>query len=124
MKTVIGAGILALPFIFSTMGIVMTVALFLATGGLAYFMGVLLLNSKNLSGHSNYNTILYHIHPHPIAKVVTSTIMMFTPLGGCTPSPTQASSTSSSSSPPCEKSWWMCSGQNTLLSTSFTPAST
>ena len=79
----IGAGILALPFIFSTMGIIMTMGLFVATGAMAYFTGTLLLNCKNLSGHSNYNTIMYHIHPNPVSKIISSAIMLLTPFGGC-----------------------------------------
>ena len=59
IKTVIGAGILTIPYTMSKMGYVLGIIMFLVAGVLAQFGSVMLLKAKNLSHHSNYSTIFY-----------------------------------------------------------------
>ena len=59
IKTVIGAGILTIPYTMSKMGYVLGIIMFLVAGILAQFGSVMLLKAKNLSHHSNYSTIFY-----------------------------------------------------------------
>lgn len=84
MKTIIGVGILSLPFVFSTMGIIPTILFYFLAGMLARFTSILLLKSKNLSGHSNYSSIMHHLHRHYIFKVITSLILISGNFGACT----------------------------------------
>ncbi len=59
IKTVIGAGILTIPYTMSKMGYVLGIIMFLVAGVLAQFGSVMALKAKNLSHHSNYSTIFY-----------------------------------------------------------------
>ena len=84
IKTVIGAGILTIPYTTYRLGYVMGIILFLGAALLNQFASLLLLKSKNLSGHSNYATIFYSIWPSKIAKGLGSLIIFVTNLGVCT----------------------------------------
>lgn len=57
MKTVIGAGILSLPFTFSRLGWLLSIFTIILVLGLVHLTCVFLLNSKNISRHNNYTTI-------------------------------------------------------------------
>lgn len=59
VKTVIGSGILAIPFTMSKLGYVFGTIIFLLAGCVAQFGSILLLKAKNLSHHSNLATIFY-----------------------------------------------------------------
>lgn len=59
VKTVIGSGILALPYTMDQMGFIFGSALFIIAGLMVYFGSFLLLKVKNLSHHSNFSTIFY-----------------------------------------------------------------
>lgn len=83
MKTVIGVGILSLPFVFSTLGIIPTLLFFILTAILMQFTSSLLLKSKNMSGHSNYSSIMQHLHRHRAFKVMVALLMMSGNLGAC-----------------------------------------
>lgn len=83
MKTIIGVGILSLPFVFSTMGIIPTIIIYALAGSLTHFTSHLLLKAKNLSGHSNYSSIMHHIHPHRAFKIMVSLILMSGNFGAC-----------------------------------------
>jgi amino acid permease len=61
VKTVIGSGILAIPFTIAKMGYVFGIAIFLVAGALSQYGSILLIKAKNLSRHSNYSTIFYVI---------------------------------------------------------------
>lgn len=61
IKTVIGSGIIAMPYTINKMGWVFGTILFAAAGMANQFTSVLLIKAKNLSGHSNYSTIFYSI---------------------------------------------------------------
>jgi amino acid permease len=83
MKTIIGVGILSLPFIFSTMGIIPTIVMFVLAGLLTHFTALLLLKSKNLSGHSNFSSIMHHLHHHKAFKIIVSLALMSGNFGAC-----------------------------------------
>ena len=61
MKTVIGAGILGLPYTISTLGYAFGLLVYIAVIALNQFTSAMLLKAKNLSRHSNYSTIMFHI---------------------------------------------------------------
>lgn len=87
MKTVIGAGILSLPYTFSRLGYLLALLMIVLVVGLAQLMCILLLNSKNLSRHNNYSTIAVRIFQNIKArhfmKYVSSGIMMSGNVGFC-----------------------------------------
>lgn len=84
MKTVIGAGILSLPFTVSKLGYAFSMIVFALVMSAAQFSSVLLLHAKNLSRHSNYSTILYHIFHHRAFKALGSVLILLNNLGVCT----------------------------------------
>lgn len=57
MKTVIGVGILGLPYTVARLGWLLALIMFTVTSLLTQYGCVLLLKVKNLSHHSNYSTI-------------------------------------------------------------------
>lgn len=59
VKTVIGAGILSIPFSMAQLGYLMGSIVIVVAGAIAQFTSVLLLKAKNLSHHSNYSSIFY-----------------------------------------------------------------
>lgn len=59
VKTVIGSGILAIPYTMAKMGYVFGIIVFILAGSVAQYGTVLLLKAKNLSHHSNLSTIFY-----------------------------------------------------------------
>lgn len=61
MKTVIGVGVLGLPYAVSEIGLVLSAIIFTATMLLTQYSSMLLLKVKNLSHHSNYSTIAFSI---------------------------------------------------------------
>jgi len=83
VKTVIGAGILGLPFSVGELGYVMAIIVFLIVGLVNHFSAVLLINAKNLSGHSNYSSILYHIFRHKFSKALASLVIFLNNMGIC-----------------------------------------
>lgn len=83
MKTVIGAGILSLPFTVKGLGYVLAIIVFVVVAGLTHFASILLLNAKNLSRHSNFSTILYHLHQNKFAKGAGSILILLNNMGIC-----------------------------------------
>ena len=83
IKTVIGSGILTIPYTTYRMGYVLGIILFLGAYGLNQFASLLLVKSKNLSHHSNYATIFYAIWKSKIAKGLGSMIIFVTNTGVC-----------------------------------------
>ena len=79
----IGSGILTIPYVMNKMGFVLCIILFSVAALLNQFGSVLLLKAKNLSGHSNYSTILYSIWPSKIAKGIGSSIIFIACAGVC-----------------------------------------
>lgn len=83
MKTVIGAGILSLPLTVSKLGYVLSLAVFIVVISIIQFTAVLLLKAKNLSKHSNYSSISYHIFRNKFAQLVCSIMIMLNNTGIC-----------------------------------------
>jgi sodium-coupled neutral amino acid transporter 11 len=61
MKTVIGAGILSLPYTISNLGYMFGLFVYVLVVAINQYTSKMLLMSKNLSRHSNYSTIFFHI---------------------------------------------------------------
>jgi amino acid permease len=83
MKTVIGAGILSLPLTVSRLGYVLALIIFGVVMGLTQFSCILLLKSKNLSKHSNYSSISYHIFKSKFFQALCSFAILLNNLGIC-----------------------------------------
>lgn len=83
MKTVIGAGILSLPLTVSKLGYGLSLIIFLIITSIIQFCSVLLLKSKNLSKHSNYSSICYHIFRTKLAQVLCSVMILLNNTGIC-----------------------------------------
>ena len=83
MKTVIGAGILALPLTISRLGYVLGIIVFFIVITLIQFTCTLLLKAKNLSKHSNYSSISYHIFRNKFSQIICSVAILLNNLGIC-----------------------------------------
>ena len=83
MKTTIGGGIISLPFTISRLGVVMAIVMFVGFGLINVLSSVLLLKAKNLSGHSNFSTILYYIWSNKFSKLFGSLIIFLDDIGIC-----------------------------------------
>jgi amino acid permease len=83
IKTVIGSGILGLPFTVSKCGYVFAIIVFVASTAAIQFCSMLLLRAKNLSGHSNFTTILYHMYQNKVSKSLGSILIFFNNIGIC-----------------------------------------
>ena len=84
VKTVIGSGILAIPFTMAKMGYLFGIIIFLLAGTVAQYGTVLLLKAKNLSRHSNLSTIFYEIWRSKVAKSIGSIVIFLNNIGVCT----------------------------------------
>ena len=83
MKTVIGAGILALPLTISRLGYILGIIVFFVVISIIQFTCVLLLKAKNLSKHSNYSSISYHIFRNKFSQIICSVAILLNNLGIC-----------------------------------------
>jgi len=83
MKTVIGAGILSLPFTISKLGYVFALIVFGIVISLTQFSCYILLKAKNLSRHSNYSTIMYHLFRKKWSQVFCSLLILLNNIGIC-----------------------------------------
>ena len=83
MKTVIGGGILALPFTVSRFGYVLSLVVFLLILAANQFTCRLLLKSKNLCKHSNYTSISFHLFKNRIFQGLISICILINNLGIC-----------------------------------------
>lgn len=83
IKSVIGSGILGLPYTVSQCGWVFAVIVFSMATVLTQFGSILLLRAKNLSGHSNFSTIFYHIYQNKFCKGLGSVLIFLNNLGVC-----------------------------------------
>jgi amino acid permease len=61
MKTIIGAGIISLPFAFSKLGYILGLILFFIMIIISQFNCIMILKAKNLTKQSNYSSIAYYI---------------------------------------------------------------
>lgn len=83
VKTVIGSGILSMPYTINKMGWVLGSIIFIMAGLLNQFSSILLLKAKNLSRHSNYSSIFYSIWKNKVAKGLGSLIIFVNNTGIC-----------------------------------------
>jgi amino acid permease len=83
IKTVIGSGILGLPFTVSKCGWLFASVVFVLATVVTQFGSVLLLKAKNLSGHSNFSTILYHIYQNKFCMSLGSILIFLNNMGIC-----------------------------------------
>ena len=83
MKTIIGASILSLPLTLSKLGYVAGLIIFTIVILIVQFTCTLLLKSKNLSRHSNYSSISYHIFHNKFSQIAVSFAILMNNLGIC-----------------------------------------
>ena len=83
MKTIIGAGVLSLPYTISKLGYVLAIIIFVLVMGLSYFSTTLLVKVKNLSRHSNFSTIFYFLHKKKLVKALGSIFIVLKNTGIC-----------------------------------------
>ena len=62
----------------------LSLVVFVFVGLMTHFSAILLLNAKNLSGHSNYATILYHLFQGKGWKALGSILILLNNFGICT----------------------------------------
>jgi amino acid permease len=84
IKSIIGAGIISLPYTMSRLGYLFTIVIFIIFGTLNQICCSLLLRAKNLSGHSNYSTIMGYIWGGNLSKFFGSLIIFLDNFGTCT----------------------------------------
>ena len=61
----------------------MSVIMFIVFGIVNVISSVLLLKAKNLSGHSNFSTILYSIWTNKFSKLLGSLVIFLDDIGIC-----------------------------------------
>lgn len=83
MKTVIGAGILSLPLTVSRLGFGLAIVVFVFIVASDQFTCILLLKAKNLSRHSNYTSIIYHIFRNKVIQGICSFAILINNIGIC-----------------------------------------
>ncbi len=72
-----------MPFTVSKCGVVLAVIVFAIATIVTQLGSILLLKAKNLSGHSNFSTIFYHIYQNKLCKGLGSILIFFNNLGIC-----------------------------------------
>lgn len=83
MKTVIGVGVLGLPYAVSQLGWALSLIVFFVTMLLTQYSCILLLKVKNLSHHSNYSTIGYNIFHSKVFQGLMYFLVLFNNIGIC-----------------------------------------
>jgi amino acid permease len=74
-KTALGAGVISMPYTVRHLGYCLSIAAFLFFFWVNRFSSMLLLKSKNLSKHSNYSTILYHLFHKNRVRIFASALI-------------------------------------------------
>lgn len=83
MKTIIGAGVLSLPFTISKLGYVLAIIIFVCVMALSYFSTTLLVKAKNLTKHSNFSTIFFSLHKNKLVKSLGNIFIVLKNVGLC-----------------------------------------
>ena len=83
MKTVIGAGILSLPFTVSKLGYVFSLIMFAIIISATQFTCVLLMKTKNLTKHSNYTSIGFYLFQSKLFQAKISFFVLLNNIGVC-----------------------------------------
>ena len=78
-----GVGLISIPYSFSRMGIFLSIIMLIFMVLLCQFTIALYLKCKNLSRHSNFTTIIYHIYEHKLIKIVPSAAIIGVGTGAC-----------------------------------------
>ena len=81
INTVVGAGIIAMPYTVSVMGWVFSIIICILVGIVNNYTIMILLKAKNLSKHSTYNSISYHISRSKYLIFIISFVNMFSNVG-------------------------------------------
>ena len=76
MKIVVGAGILSLPYTVSRLGYLLSLVMYIILIAVVQFSCTMLLRAKNLSKHSKYSTICYHIFRNRISRTICPFLIM------------------------------------------------
>ncbi|CAD8060629.1 unnamed protein product [Paramecium primaurelia] len=83
MKSMVGVGILGIPYVASNFGAILTILILM----IIFFLGILssnlLLKSKNLSKRSNFSTIGFYIFKHKWIIIVVNVMIILSNLGVC-----------------------------------------
>ena len=79
----IGSGILGLPYTVGKCGYIFAIIVFAMATMVTQLGSILLLKAKNLSGHSNFSTILYHLYQNRWCKGIGSILILLNNLGIC-----------------------------------------
>ena len=82
MKTIVGSGILGLPFVMSNFGLIPGILIFTMVYGATYYTCLLLLKSKNICRHSNLSTI-GKAAIGPSARILISITVIVNNIGIC-----------------------------------------
>jgi hypothetical protein len=83
MKTIIGAGVLSLPYTISKLGYILAIIIFVLVMSLSYFSTTLLVAAKNISRHSNFSTIFFFLHNNKPIKALGSIFIVLKNVGIC-----------------------------------------
>lgn len=83
IKMAIGSGILVMPYTANKCGLIFFVLVFAAAIALSQFSTIILLKAKDISGHSSYSTILYHVLQSRFSKAFPSIFLMLANMGVC-----------------------------------------
>lgn len=83
IKSIIGAGIISLPFTVSRLGYILAPILLIIFFMINQYSSSMLLKSKNLSRHSNYATIMHYLWPYDRSLLFGSAIIFLGNFGTC-----------------------------------------
>jgi amino acid permease len=83
MKTVVGVGVLGLPYAVSMLGWALSIIIFTGTMFLTQYTCILLLKVKNLTHHSNFSSIGYSIFKSRFFQSVIYFVILFNNVGVC-----------------------------------------
>ena len=82
MKSLVGVGMIGLPYLFMNFGIIISILLFLFVFLINFYTSYLLIKSKNLSGRSNYCSIA-NDSLGPISKPIINILIIILTSGRC-----------------------------------------
>ena len=83
VKTIIGSSILIVPYTFNQLGYIFGIIIFMAALVINQFGTLVLLKAKNLSGRSNYATILFTIWKSNVSRGLGFILIFLNNVGFC-----------------------------------------
>lgn len=81
IKNIIGSAIISLPYTVSVMGWLLSLIMFIFFAISTQYTTYILLKVKNLSKHSTYNSIFYHLYRSKLCQFLLSFLNMFCNIG-------------------------------------------